>query len=127
MQECNFSHSNCIGNLLALVLNLKSFSFCLVNVLRDQFPPVFTRDSYSTIVLENATVSAILNVPDFAARDPDLRGQIEYRVIGDGLAPVFFELNANNRPAVRNPLTQAPNDQYIVSYFNKIYENLRPC
>ena len=36
-------------------------------------------------------------------------------VVGDGLAPVFFTLNANNQPAVRNPLTEAPNDQYVVS------------
>ena len=86
-----------------------------MNVLRDEFPPRFLRQSYSTVVLESASVSSLLSVPDFRAEDSDLRGQLMYRVVGDGLAPVFFTLNANNQPAVRNPLTQSPNDQYVVS------------
>lgn len=56
-----------------------------------------------------------LPVPDFVATDADLKGEMTYRVISDGLASVFFDLNANNQPVVRNRLVYAPNNEYTVS------------
>lgn len=86
-----------------------------VNVRRDSFPTVFRRTSYANVVvLENVTTGSLLNVPQFEAVDPDLRGALIYQVIGDGMAPVFFGLNENNKPYIVQPLTLAPQDQYKV-------------
>ena len=83
--------------------------------MRDQYPPRFLRQSYSTVVLENQTVSYVLPINGFEAVDSDLKGQLVYRVIGDELAPVFFTLNDNDKPAVRYPLIHAPKNEYKVS------------
>lgn len=82
-------------------------------MLRDQFPPIF-QQNYSTIVLENVTAGHVLNVPRFQAIDSDLRGELVYRVVGDGMAPVFFGLNDLDKPTVMQPLTLAPKNQYKV-------------
>lgn len=102
------SRSHCTSRLPVLISSL-----FLVNVLRDQFPPIFSQN-YTTVVLENVTVGHVLSVPKFRAVDPDLRGELVYRVIGDGMAPVFFGLNEANKPRVVQPLTLAPRDQYKV-------------
>lgn len=85
-----------------------------MNVLRDQFPPVFRKRSYSAVVLENVTVGSLLDVAQFEAVDADQRGNMVYRVVGDNMAPVFFGLNADDKPFVVQPLTLAPNDQYLM-------------
>ena len=84
----------------------------VVFVLRDQYPPRYPQQ-YSTFVLENQTVSHVL-LPDFEAVDADLQGQMMYRVVGDGLAPVFFSLNADDKPIIRYPLIYAPSNEYKV-------------
>lgn len=83
-------------------------------------------------MLENQTVSYVLPIQDFAAVDADLKGQLVYRVVGDGLAPVFFTLNEDDKPAVKNPLIYAPDNEYKVGSFrmqlfisrNKKWKNL---
>ncbi|KAK3089813.1 hypothetical protein FSP39_006721 [Pinctada imbricata] len=64
-----------------------------INILRDSFPPVFIQEPYATSVSEN-TINGT-TIYTVTATDQDLRGSIQYEVIGISVAPAFFVINRN--------------------------------
>nr|XP_034314273.1 protocadherin-like wing polarity protein stan [Crassostrea gigas] len=60
----------------------------IVNVIKDRFAPQFIRTPYRSATTENTPDGAIIFSTE--AIDQDLRGRIEYTVIGDNAAPAFF-------------------------------------
>ncbi|XP_065921690.1 protocadherin Fat 4 isoform X2 [Magallana gigas] len=63
-------------------------AFVIVNVIKDRFAPQFIRTPYLSATTENTQDGTIIFSTE--AIDQDLRGRIEYTVIGDNAAPAFF-------------------------------------
>ena len=89
----------------------------------DLFRPQFQFSVYSRVVSEDTPVSSDIGLT-VEAFDTDLQGELIYRVVGDDQAPLFFKLNANNQVIVKRPLTQAPDNIYLVSRTLSVVRNL---
>ncbi|XP_076458561.1 protocadherin Fat 4-like [Babylonia areolata] len=85
----------------------------IINVLRDSGPPVFQNTPYEVPVpLTQAVNTTVITV---LAIDPDLRGNIRYRLEGFQPGLTYFTLNENTGAiSVRQPLTR--NSQVFASY-----------
>ncbi|XP_046579035.1 protocadherin Fat 4-like [Haliotis rubra] len=60
---------------------------------RDQQRPQFVDDPYTTAVQETTVNGS--TVYQVSAFDADLQGSLTYEIIGEGVAPAFFEINSN--------------------------------
>ncbi|KAL8559117.1 hypothetical protein ACOMHN_046165 [Nucella lapillus] len=63
-----------------------------ISVIRDASDPIFLDDPYFASVTETAANGT--SVYRASAVDSDLRGNLVYEVIGDGVAPAFFTVNS---------------------------------
>ncbi|RUS85645.1 hypothetical protein EGW08_006591, partial [Elysia chlorotica] len=62
-----------------------------IRVLHDEFPPQFLQTPYATTITEGALEGS--SIYQTSAIDRDLRGALQYDVIGVGVAPAFFDIN----------------------------------
>ncbi|KAL3878042.1 hypothetical protein ACJMK2_035678, partial [Sinanodonta woodiana] len=92
----------------------------IVDVTRDQFPPVFQNLPYITSTVESTVVAT--SIFQVTARDPDLRGQLVYGIIGDYRSPYYFrvdnssgiiQVNSNLKPEYK---TNTPFNLIVTAY-----------
>ena len=66
----------------------------LINIERDQGPPVFQNLPYETTITHDHTVGSLVKTT--TAVDNDLQGELVYEIIGDIPAPSLFGLKDKN-------------------------------
>ena len=66
----------------------------IIDVVRDEQPPVFVSEPYSTSIIETRAIGS--QVYQVTAIDTDLRGSIVYGVAGDFRAPYYFDIDSND-------------------------------
>ena len=64
----------------------------IVDIVRDEQPPVFISEPYSTSIIETRTIGS--QVYQVTAIDSDLRGSIVYNVVGDFRSPYYFDIDS---------------------------------
>ncbi|KAJ8319080.1 hypothetical protein KUTeg_004171 [Tegillarca granosa] len=94
-----------------------------ITVRRNTQSPFFTSIPYVTPQIpENSALSS--SIFTVSARDNDLQGRIEYKVVGFGSAPYFFSLNtATGRIELNNDLRRENSQQYTlqVQAYDTVY------
>ena len=66
----------------------------IIDVVRDEQPPRFINEPYSTSVIETRALGS--QVYQVTAIDSDLKGSIVYGIAGDFRAPYYFDLDTND-------------------------------
>ena len=97
---------------------LTGASTLTINILRNQNPPEFINEPYSVAIDRNQAVGS--NIFRVSAIDIDIQapfGTIEYDIIGDDSASVFFRIDSvTGAIFMRDTISNDPTDTYYVSY-----------
>ena len=96
---------------------LTGASTLTINILRNQNPPEFIDEPYSVAIDRNQAVGS--NIFRVSAIDIDIQapfGTIEYDIIGDDSASVFFRIDSvTGAIFMRDTISNDPTDTYYVS------------
>lgn len=68
-------------------------SVFVININRDQFPPIFTNEPYGTNIVDSQTLNQTIYT--VRAQDQDLAGNLVYEAIGVYPAQSFFGVDRN--------------------------------
>ena len=94
-----------------------------INIVRDQFTPVFTLQNYVITIAETTSTECIQPILTVSATDNDLQGRIVYVANGDGSALSYFNISQSGAICVISSLRQDSQPQYIMSLaaFDSVY------
>ena len=101
---------------------LMGTSTLTVNILRNQNPPEFIDEPYSVTIDRNQAVGS--NIYRVTAVDIDVQapfGTLEYDIIGDDSASVFFRIDSvTGSIFMRDTISNDATDTYYVSYLSLV-------